>query len=264
MANQLDKTSVNLPGTLPDDFATELMAGVALSPILSVAGGGGGKPYLKMDRTGEFSFGPASDPVQQGSQWAINPMSFQHGHVCWLDPGNGQKGKKLGEVMGPMTRPIPSEPDPIDGTPYKPQGAFGLKCLTGEDAGVEVQYVTPSNGGLQSVKAVVEAFQRHYAQPGGKNYPCPVVVMRSSSYPHPAYGKIFKPEFQVVGWADMNGNIDDGSGSLPKPKPAPEPEAAVGKPARKPPLEVVGKAPDTPRAAEAPAGQRRRPAALRG
>lgn len=206
MSDETKKNSVaTANGGLPADMAKALLSGIAASPLQQV--GSGGKPFLKMNKDGSFTFGPENDEVDPEWRWAVNPTTFGHGWVCWAETVKGQKPEKLGEKMVSMTQPMPEQPDPIKGQEFTKQGSFELRGLEGDAEGIEIAYITPSNGGLQAIKAVTEAFQRHY--PEDPMHPCPVVTMTSTSYQHPTYGKIWKPVFEVVAWCDMDGNLDD-------------------------------------------------------
>jgi hypothetical protein len=254
----------NLPGGLPADFAEQLMGGIALSPINNLSSGG--KPFVKMDKGGNWSFGPNSEPIQEGSLWIINPMSFIHGWVCWIQGDKNSKTSRAGEIMCSMAKPMPPQPEPSDGHPFTQQFGFDLKCRNGADEGVEAIYKTNSHGGTQAVSAIVDIFRRHFATPEGKAFPCPVISFGSDSYRHENYGTIYKPELEITDWADMNGRLaSDGphpaaaavaepAAPAPAPavqaSPAPQPAAARSK---KPPLSVV-QPPVAP-----PSGQRRRP-----
>jgi hypothetical protein len=249
-----DKTKTNTPATtntnggLPADMASALMAGITASPLRNI--GTGGKPFLRMDKgTGLFAYGPESLEVDPASEWAVNPVTFQHGWVCWVEGVKGAKPQKH-EIMVSMAKPMPPEPEPINGKAYDPQGAFELRGLSGDDEGVEIVFVTNSKGGVQAVRAVTDAFQRHY--PTDPAHPCPIVTMTSTHYPHPTWGKIHKPVFNVVGWCDMNGGRrpDDAQPALPPEPPAAMPPAAAPIPRK--PAEPVA-------TAQAHTGQRRRP-----
>jgi hypothetical protein len=226
MANEVSNKT---PAGLPADYGAQLLKGVASSPLQS-SGGGGGVPLLRMERgNGAWVHGAASEKVEAGAMLAVNPLSFAHGWVNWIQGTNGGKSRKVGEVMGPMTQDAPPCPDPVEGHPYSPQAAFGLKFLNGKDEGLEVVFRSPSMGGTEAALALVQTFQRHYATDEGKHFPCPVIELRNTNYRHASYGLIYKPVFEVVGWADMNGNMPEDFDEIEAPaapEPEPEPVAA--------------------------------------
>jgi hypothetical protein len=250
--NDIVKPNTNT--TLPADYADQLMAGVASSPVMNAAVGGG-NPLMKLDKgTGLWVLGQKNDEVQEGARWLVNPITFMHGWVCWIQGVNGAKNRKAGEVMGPMTRAAPPQPDPIDDKPFTPQGSFELKCMEGVDEGLQAIYRSPSQGGVEGISTLVQAFQRHFVQ--DRAYPCPIVMLKNTSYTG-NYGRVYKPVFEIVGWADMDGNIAGATVTPPAPAEATKPASA-----RKPPLRAL----ETPPAEPAPVstqqahiGQRRRP-----
>jgi len=264
---------INNPGTdvsLPDDYADKLLGGIAESRA-STHLAGGGKPFLRMMKSGEWVFGPSNEEVQEGSRWVINITSLVHGWCCWVDAGGG-KNELQGEVMVSMTQPKPARPAPIGGTPYAEQRGFALKCIDGADAGTEVIFKTNSIGGMNAVDDLLAKIHGRLAV--NRKYPCPVVTLASDHYQNKKYGRIYVPILTVAGWSNMAGELE---GNTPAPaaiaadKPAPAPRV------RKAPLTataspaVAGNAAPAPTArvaaggataAPAPTtGQRRRPAA---
>jgi hypothetical protein len=169
--------------------------------------------------------------------------------------------------MTSMTKAKPAMPPPIDGTPYKEQRIFDLKCLDGADTGQEVTYKVGSLGGLNAVLDLLDRV--HEQLRVNPKYSCPVLTLGTDYYDHQKWGRIYTPVLEIVGWADINGNLAQKPGPHLAADPAPVAAAASAKPARqrKPP---VAAAPETaPAAPQAPAepvptaqahvGQRRRP-----
>ena len=113
----------------------------------------GGMVILKMDRTGHWIFGADQTEVEPDSKWAVNPFSFVHGFIAWGD------GQVLGEKMAPMTQPMPEvDPAPPGATKgWEQQIGFSLKCVSGEDAGMEARFTTTSVGGKRAVQELAVA-----------------------------------------------------------------------------------------------------------
>ena len=195
--------------------------------------GGAGVVILKMDRTGHWVFGADQTEVEDGSQWAVNPFSFVHGYIAWGD------GEVLGEKMAPVSDPLP----PLDAAPpgakkgWETQIGMSLKCMSGEDKGMEARFTTTSVGGKRSVQALAVALAEQVEKEPGK--PVPVVGLGSEHYQHKSYGRIFTPVFKVEEWVSMDSEAEHA------PAPVEAPAAAT------PPNE-----PDAPAA-----GRRRRAAA---
>jgi hypothetical protein len=221
MANVTTTTPAGLPANLLDQIAKGIAENRAPASVA-----GGGKPLLRLLRDGIWVFGQENIEVQEGSRWAVNPMQLAHGWVCWIDGGPNAKNELAGEVMGPMWEPRVPRPAPIDATPFKEQFGCDLKCLTGDDAGIEVAFKTPSDGGIRAMVKLRDDIQRHLVN-GGAAFPCPVVELEQESYNHSKWGKIYKPILNIVGWCDMNGAMaGENLGAIEPPAPTPAPEPA--------------------------------------
>ena len=159
---------------------------------------GGGVLILKMDKTGHWVFGADQTEVQEGSQWAVNPFSFVHGFIAWGD------GIVLAEKMTSVNNPKPE----LDAAPagasrgWESQIGMSLKCLTGEDAGMEVRYSATSIGGRRGVTDLATALATQVDKDQTK--PVPVVTLEKEHYQHKSYGRIFTPVFAVVSWMAMD------------------------------------------------------------
>jgi hypothetical protein len=253
------------PPAVPTDFLQKMMRGIAQSRVETRVAGG--KPFFRMDKSGEWIFGQANEEVQPGSRWAANIYSFVHGYSCWVD--TGQKNELLGEVMTSMSEPLPPKPAPIQGTEYKPQRGFELKCLDGVDTGTEAIYKTNSLGGIKAILALLPKVEEQLAT--NPHYPCPVLTFENSHYIGKKYGKTYEPVINVVGWADMNGNLEGSAKAALPPaegQAAAAPEAKPAKPAKpkkaalaadKAPLEVVAAVAEPAPTARVHTGQRKRP-----
>ena len=60
---------------------------------LQPVGGDVGVAIVKMDKGGHWVFGADQTEIEEGSTWAVNPLSFVHGFIAWGD------GEVLGEKM---------------------------------------------------------------------------------------------------------------------------------------------------------------------
>lgn len=164
----------------------------------STAGG----VILKFDKTGCFVFGADATETEEDALWAVNPYSFAHGYIAW---GAGQP---LAEKMVPMTDDLPEvgAPPPCNESDYKGwqmQLGISLKCLTGEDAGLEVRYAATSEGGKKAVQALGLAVAEQIET--DQTYPVPVVKLVTDSYQHKKFGKVMTPTFAVEKFVTMDG-----------------------------------------------------------
>jgi hypothetical protein len=257
-----DKNNGSGPPPVPTDFLQRMMKGIAQSRAETRVAGG--KPFFRMDKSGDWIFGQANEEVQPGSRWAANIYSFIHGYSCWVD--TGQKNELLGEVVTSMSEQLPDKPPPIQGTDFKPLRGFELKCLDGVDAGTEVIYKTNSGGGIKAILTLLPKVEAQLAT--NPHYPCPVLTFENSHYISKKYGKTYEPVINVVGWADMNGNLEGTAkpalppaGTEAKAEEAEEPAAKPAKPAKpkKAPLEVVAAVAEPAPTARVHTGQRKRP-----
>jgi hypothetical protein len=171
----------------------------ALRVAAQSAAPAGGTVILKMDRTGHWVFGADQDEVEPGSKWAVNPYSFVHGFIAWGD------GQVLGEKMAAMTEPLPEVEAAPPGASkgWEMQIGFSLKCMSGEDAGMEARYTATSVGGKRSVQELALAVAEQADKDSSKIVA--VVTLGKDHYQHKSYGRIYTPVFDVVEWVGMNG-----------------------------------------------------------
>lgn len=180
--------------------------------------GPAGTVILKMDKTGHWVFGADQTETQDDAKWAINPFSFIHGFIAWGE------GEVLGEKMVPVSEPLPE----LDAAPpgakrgWETQVGMSLKCLSGEDEGMEARYTVTSVGGKRAVQALAVAIANQVDADQSK--PVPVVLLKKEHYQHKSYGRIYTPVFEIVEWVGMDGAA---------PEDAPEAEAAPEAPARR-------------------------------
>ena len=161
--------------------------------------GGGGVAILKMEKAGIWVFGADQTEVESDSTWAVNPFSFVHGFIAWGD------GAVLGEKMVPVSQPLPEVPAAPTGASkgWEPQIGLSLKCISGEDEGLEVRYTTTSVGGKKAVQQLAVALAGQVET--NQDKPVPVVKLKKDHYSHKTYGKIYTPVFEVVTWMGMDG-----------------------------------------------------------
>ena len=240
MANEVTSKAAALPAAL----VAKIAAGIGKSQI-GAGAGGGGQILLRLV-TGKWLFGQGNDEVQHGSSWLVNITTFKHGDVTWFE------SQLVDEYMVDMwsdTRPLP--PTHATGASPKQQMSVEMKCMNGEDAGLQVLYKISSLGGTAALFDLKEAVRRRVDEFGPEHpYLFPVIELGFTSYPNKRFGgTTYNPVLKRTGWADINGQLegaeDGGAAPLKEPEPV--------KPS-KPSLKAV---PDAePQAAT---GQRRRP-----
>jgi len=158
-----------------------------------------GVVIIKMDKTGHWVFGADQTEVEADSTWAVNPFSFVHGYIAWGD------GEVLGEKMVSVSDPLPEMDDapPQAKRGWETQVGMSMKCLTGEDKGLEARYTTTSAGGKRGVQTLAVAIAEAVDKDPSK--PVPVVLLKKEHYQHKSYGRIFTPLFDIQSWVSMDG-----------------------------------------------------------
>ena len=160
-----------------------------------------GVAILKMDKTGHWVFGADQTEIDAASLWAVNPFSFVHGYIAWGE------GEVLGEKMVSITTPLPELEAAPPGAKrgWEEQVGLSMKCLSGEDEGLEVRYTVTSVGGKRAVQAMgVKIAERVDTNPES---PVPVVSLGKEHYVHKSYGRIYTPLFDVKKWIGMEGEV---------------------------------------------------------
>lgn len=197
---------------------------------------GGGVQYARLLKDGDWVFGQDDNVIEPGTEAVVNPMSIKQGYSCWTNrqPGEG-KNELMGEVMvqlGQTLQPaheLQQHTDPKTGAalPWREQIALDMKLVGGKHKGAQLQWKTSSVGGKNAARGVIDAIVARLEE--DTEFVCPVVAISSDSYKHKAYGKTYIPTFEVVGWADINGNEEQSGG----PTALEGPEASEEAPRRR-------------------------------
>jgi hypothetical protein len=188
MSNITTFSAANLPSVT--SLSTALRA-------LETDVGAAGVVILKMDKTGHWVFGADQTEVEEDSTWAVNPFSFVHGFIAWGD------GEVLGEKMVSVSQPLPEleAAPPMARKGWETQVGMSMKCLSGEDKGMEVRYTTTSVGGKRSVQALAVAIATQVDT--DPKLPVPIVLLEKEHYSHKSYGRIYTPIFKIASWMSM-------------------------------------------------------------
>jgi hypothetical protein len=187
--------------------------------------GGAGTVIIKMDKTGHWVFGADQTEIESDSTWAVNPFSFVHGYIAWGD------GEVLAEKMVSVSQPLPELEAAPPGAKkgWETQVGMSIKCLTGEDKGMEARYTTTSVGGKKGVQALAVAIATQVEKDQSK--PVPVVELGKEHYTHKSYGRIYTPIFKVLEWVGMDGEAQ--AEEAPEAIEAPVAAEAEAAPARR-------------------------------
>ena len=154
--------------------------------------------FLKMDKTGSWSWGADENPVEEDTPVYIDPMGFVHGWQCWADTDiPGVSSELLGEVLAPMYEPMPPKPPQVPENGRGWNELRGLSCIVD---GQKLVYSTTSVGGVNAIAALAEAYGKQYAKNPSRMIA--VANLSSDSYKHKnkTYGRIYVPIINIVSW----------------------------------------------------------------
>ena len=208
-------------------------AGGALASIASLAAAlanvpiGIGRTGLPMmlfksrEDGGTWGFGQRRTIPEEGSRWAVNPLTIQWGCISFGD-GN----KVVGERLVPITQPKPLIADMPDTTfPWQEEWSVNMKCLDGADAGVEVIFKATTDGAIKAIVLLVDELRNRLNGNQHDGKIVPIVLLEKDGYQHPKHGPTAIPVLTIVDWMSLDG---------PAPAPAPvEPTPPVDQPRRR-------------------------------
>ena len=168
-----------------------------------------GTVIIKMDKTGHWVYGAEQTEVDSESTWAVNPFSFVHGVIAW---GDGEVlGEKMVSVSQPLPEPTPAPPNAKKG--WEQQVGLSMKCVSGEDKGMESRFTVTSVGGKRAVQALAIAIANQVEKDQSK--PVPIVRLKKDHYVHKSYGRIYVPEFEIQEWVGMDAEPADVADEAP-------------------------------------------------
>jgi hypothetical protein len=190
----------------------------------SSAVGRSGLPMLQFKRDGDgtWSYGQRRIVVEDGSPWAVNPLTFRWGYICFSD-----NNKVVGERLVSVSQPKPELTElPDRGYEWQEQWAVQLKCTGGADAGTEVIYKPTTVGGIQAIAGLIEVVRDRLSEGKHGGKVAPIVHLEKDSYSHSQHGRVWTPLLPIVDWMPLNG-------PAPTPTPTPPSPANQDQPRRR-------------------------------
>jgi hypothetical protein len=182
-----------------------------------------GKPMMlfkSRDDSGTWGFGQRRTIPEAGSRWAVNPLTFKYGYICF----NGNKVVDERLVSVSLPKPVVTEL-PDTGFPWQEEWAVDLKCLDGADAGVEVVFKANTDGGSKAVVILIDQVRDRINSDQHDGKIAPIVLLEKDSYQHSQFGRVWFPVLNTIDWMPLDG---------PAPAPAPvEPTPPVDQPRRR-------------------------------
>jgi len=172
--------------------------------------------FKSREDSGTWGFGQRRTIPETDSRWAINPLTFKYGAICF----NGNK--VVDERLVPVSQPKPVVAEmPDTGFPWQEEWAVNMKCISGADAGVEVIFKATTDGAIKAVVLIVDQVRDRIngGQHDGKI--APIVLLEKDSYPHPKHGKVWFPVLTTVDWMPLDGPAPALTPVEPTPPPPP-------------------------------------------
>jgi hypothetical protein len=241
MSDKIVPTNGN--ANLPDHQRRiqDLMGGMAnIQNSIAEAGGvASAFPFIGINGDGIWAYGQDRTEVQEGSLWAIDIRTWQHGYIAW-PPNTSKERKPLGERMVPASSALPDLASlPVVPVPYQLQFAFELLCMTGEDSGTMALYKNGSYGAKVIIQTLVEEVRKQAK--ADQTRLCPVVELQIRSYFHQEWKKtIYNPVLQIHKWISFeefdafekvgSGRATETVAETTAVAPQPEPEVVAAAP----------------------------------
>ena len=176
--------------------------------------------FKSREDSGTWAFGQRRTIPETDSRWAINPLTFKYGAICF----NGSK--VVDERLVSVSQPKPMITEmPETGFPWQEEWAVNMKCTNGADAGVEVIFKATTDGAIKAIVQLVDELRNRLNGNQHDGKIVPITLLEKDGYQHPKHGPTAIPVLTIVDWMPLDG---------PAPAPAPvEPTPPVDQPRRR-------------------------------
>lgn len=194
---------------------TDLSSALAQSKVHHADKGSAGKAFLKFNfKDGGFTFGRDQVDITD-EEIVVNVATFAHGWTLWV---NGTPQKVMRSFVEDLPAPMPS----VDGN--QPSESRGFEArFPEEDDDTILVFETNSFGGRKGADKLLSEVSVRSEQ-GEEEYLYPVVRLTSENYKSKQGSTIFNPVFEVVGWVNQAGKMQDGHARIAQAEQE-EPEA---------------------------------------
>jgi hypothetical protein len=202
MKTQISQVTENVPAT----------AGAEAENILGAAQEDAGFEKLLKFKKGEYLIGDEIVPL--GTKYIAHVVGWTK---CWVKFVDGEVADRKTYRVAYGERPPEREdlddldrakwPEGLDRNPADPWVYQYLLPLEHLPSGEIVIFVTPSAGGRRAVADLCST----YAKRVGKNANCgqPIIKLGKVDMPTKKFGKVPRPQFEIVGWDELAGDVDE-------------------------------------------------------
>jgi len=188
-----------------------------------------GQTFLKLDSEG-WNYGADQTPIEEGTEWVINPMSVKHG---WIKFPPDEAANRSPEVLSVSI---------FDERPTPPDSGFSdyleielAQISEGEDFGKKVVYTGGTVGARAAIQPIIEALSARMIEGNPEMFP--IATLDMDDYWHNRWKRtVYVPIITVDEWmgseelaeifADGGGDEAAAKAAAPKKKAAPKKAAA--------------------------------------
>ncbi len=170
---------------------------VALKRSADAFDANGANDYLSF-RDGRWEHGADRIELSGSSRWAVNPHSFKFGLMEWY---NGEAGAELmvpagvAYATGDLERRYCNPDDPTQHR-ISPQISVDVKCVGGENEGLQLTYKTSTKGGVDALNKLAQDIAGQGVRDA--DHIVAVVTLSTEHYTHRKHKrKTYVPVFNI-------------------------------------------------------------------
>ena len=156
---------------------------------------------------GEYLAGQDGEEIPEGTQLVVNMDELLVGWQKWSNgkPADSAMGRVADGFKPPKRADLGDNDESLwetddRGDRRDPWQLTNVAILKEVDGGQIYTFATSSKGGVSAIGELAGAYGKAMRQRPDE-YPVIGLNVRSYKHPNKAYGKIFTPQFGIVGWA---------------------------------------------------------------